>query len=88
MGSSNYNDCPFCPETFKTKKMLMDHIFKDHGYQKEYITTANASVSSTTENPNFHKNDSMPSSQNDSNLTFSSKDEGKFGQWPVINFYH
>ena len=45
LGSSNYNDCPFCPETSKTKKMLMDHIFKDHGYQKEYITTANASVS-------------------------------------------
>ena len=66
----------------------MDHIFKDHGYQKEYITTANASVSSTTENPNFHKNDSMPSSQNDSNLTFSSKDEGKFGQWLITNFYH
>ena len=73
LGSSNYNDCPFCPETFKTKKMLMDHIFKDHGYQKEYITTANASISS---------------SQNESNLAFSSKDEGKFGQWPITNFYH
>ena len=76
--SSNYNDCPFCPETYKTKEILMEHLFNDHGYQKEYIQDANTFVLSTNENPNLMY--SMPSDQNNSNLTFNSKDDGKFGQ--------
>ena len=77
LSNSLYNDCPFCPKTFKFQGALLQHLTSDHVYEKKSNEVLKEPMDSSVGNQNMHvlsKENSM-SSQNDSYLSFESKDE-------------